>query len=161
MTPSDISSRSLGEKYALCRAASSTTHRSSLDSSPRSTARSPGLATYKIIGDDCEVVTIDAFVRRQGVGSALIRAITEVARQHGCKRLWLITTNDNADALRFYLRIGMRLVAVHLDALDRSRELKPSIPLVGRDGVPIRDEWELEIQLGSDALPSGGNRDRR
>jgi ribosomal protein S18 acetylase RimI-like enzyme len=106
-----------------------------------------GLVTYDVTGGDCEVVTIDAVDRRRGVGSALLQATAAVARAAGCRRLWLITTNDNIDALRFYLRNGLRLVAVHVDALDRSRALKPSIPLIGKDGVPLRDEWELELLL--------------
>lgn len=107
-----------------------------------------GLLTYDIAGDACEVVTIDAAVRRRGVGSALLQAVVPIARAAGCRRVWLITTNDNVDALRFYLRNGMRLVAVHLDALTRSRELKPSIPHTAGDGTPMCDEWELELSLG-------------
>jgi GNAT superfamily N-acetyltransferase len=106
-----------------------------------------GLLTYDIAGDSCEVVTIDAVETRRGVGSALLRAAGKAARSAGCRRLWLITTNDNVAALRFYLRNGMRLVAVHLDALERSRELKPSIPTHADDGTPLRDEWELELSL--------------
>ena len=106
-----------------------------------------GLLTYDVTGADCEVVTIDAVVRRRGVGSSLLHAATDVARTAGCRRLWLITTNDNVDALRCYLSNGMRLAAVHVDALERSRELKPSIPLTTSGGTPIRDEWELELLL--------------
>ena len=104
-----------------------------------------GLLTYDVRDEDCEVVTIDAVVRRRGVGTALLRALMDVAQSMDCRRVWLITTNDNIDALRFYLRNGLRLVAVHLDALDRSRELKPSIPFTGQNGTPLRDEWELEL----------------
>jgi Acetyltransferase (GNAT) family len=68
-------------------------------------------------------------------------------REAGCRRVWLITTNDNLRALRFYQRRGFRLVAVHPDALARSRELKPSIPEIGLDGIPLRDELELELLL--------------
>jgi hypothetical protein len=39
------------------------------------------------------------------------------------------------------------LVAVHRNALDISRELKPEIPQLGIDGVPLRDEIELEMML--------------
>jgi hypothetical protein len=31
-----------------------------------------------------------------------------------------------------------------------SRQVKPSIPLVDGDGVPIRDELEFELRLGQD-----------
>ena len=106
-----------------------------------------GLATYRIEGSDCEVVTIDAFPQGSGAGTALIDAVARAAREAGCGRLWLITTNDNLRALRFYQRRGFRLAALHRDALDRSRELKPSIPEIGLDGIPLRDELELELRL--------------
>ena len=106
-----------------------------------------GLLTYRVDGDDCEVVTIDAFPQGSGAGTALIEAAAGAARTAGCRRLWLITTNDNLRALRFYQRRGFRLAALHRGALDRSRELKPSIPEVGLDGIPLRDELELELDL--------------
>ncbi|HEX7715028.1 MAG TPA: GNAT family N-acetyltransferase, partial [Bacillota bacterium] len=64
-----------------------------------------------------------------------------------CQRLWLITTNDNLAAIRFYQLRGFVLVALHRDAIAQSRKLKPEIPLRGIDGIPIRDEIELEVVL--------------
>ena len=106
-----------------------------------------GLLTYRVDGADCEVVTIDAFPEGAGAGTALLDAAARAARDAGCGRVWLITTNDNLRALRFYQRRGFRLVAVHPDALERSRELKSSIPEIGLDGIPLRDELELELTL--------------
>ena len=106
-----------------------------------------GLLTYTIDGDSCEIVTIDAMVERRGVGSLLIAAVEDAARDAGCTRLWLITTNDNEGALGFYRTNGFELVAVHEGAVARSRELKPSIPLVNEAGVPIQDEIEMERRL--------------
>jgi ribosomal protein S18 acetylase RimI-like enzyme len=99
-----------------------------------------GLLTYRVEDDDCEVVTIDAFETRRGVGTALIEAVARL----GHRRLWLITTNDNTGAQRFYERLGFRLVAVHAGAIARSRSLKPEIPLRAEDGTPIVDELEYE-----------------
>lgn len=106
-----------------------------------------GLVTYRIEGDACEIVSLDSLLEGRGVGSALVAAVNEVATKHGCKRLWLITTNDNTAALRFYQKLGYRLVAVHRNAIEKSRELKSEIPIVGMDGIPIRDEIELELRL--------------
>jgi ribosomal protein S18 acetylase RimI-like enzyme len=106
-----------------------------------------GLLTYRVDGEHCEVVTIDAFPTGGGAGTALLQATAAAAREAGARRLWLITTNDNLRALRFYQRRGFHLVAVHRDALDRSRALKPSIPEIGLDGIPLRDELELELRL--------------
>jgi N-acetylglutamate synthase-like GNAT family acetyltransferase len=106
-----------------------------------------GLVTYNIVDECCEIVTIDSIRPFSGVGTVLIEAIKNIALKSGCKRLWLITTNDNMNALRFYQKRGFELVAIHRNALDISRKLKPEIPLTGNDGIPLRDEIELEMIL--------------
>jgi ribosomal protein S18 acetylase RimI-like enzyme len=106
-----------------------------------------GLVIYTIWSKQCEIISLDSLVEGIGVGSALIFAVKEAAAAAGCERLWLITTNDNTPALRFYQKRGFRLVALHRHAVDRARRLKPSIPLVGVDGIEIHDEVELEIRL--------------
>jgi N-acetylglutamate synthase-like GNAT family acetyltransferase len=106
-----------------------------------------GLLTYEIIGDQCEVVTLDAFTKFSGVGTALMQHAIDSARAAGCRRVWLITTNDNLDAIRFYQRRGFSIAAVHINAIEHSRLLKPSIPLIGNHGIPIRDEIEFELSL--------------
>jgi GNAT superfamily N-acetyltransferase len=106
-----------------------------------------GLITYSIDGTSCEIITLDAIVERQGIGTALIDAAKEAAFQAGCLRLWLITTNDNTKAVRFYLHRGFRIFAVYENAVEVSRKLKPEIPLIGIDGIPIKDEIEMEMIL--------------
>lgn len=104
-----------------------------------------GLLLYRIDEAACEVMSLDSVVEGIGAGTALLAAIQATARAAGCTRLWLITTNDNTHALRFYQRRGWRLAALHRDALVQSRRLKPEIPLTGLDGIPLRDEIELEF----------------
>jgi ribosomal protein S18 acetylase RimI-like enzyme len=70
------------------------------------------------------------------------------ARTEG-QRLWLVTTNDNLDALRFYQRRGFRITEVRPGASDEARRaLKPSMSEVGNFGIPIRDEIVLERVRG-------------
>jgi N-acetylglutamate synthase-like GNAT family acetyltransferase len=110
--------------------------------------RVAGVLTYVLDGDACEVLTLHAAERFRGVGTALLAEVERVATEAGCRRLWLITTNDNVDALRFYQRRGFHLAAVHPGAVDRSRAtLKPEIPAVGEHGIPLRDELELWKEL--------------
>ncbi len=108
-----------------------------------------GMLTY-VPGHDwrqCEILTLHAGEQWHGTGTALIETAGQLARRQGCSRLWVITTNDNVDALRFYQRRGFCLVRVHRGAVDRSRaSLKPEIPTVGAYGIPLRDEIELEKQ---------------
>ncbi len=106
-----------------------------------------GLITYNIDMKECEITTMNSLIEGKGIGSALVDAVKGVAITAKCKRLWLITTNDNTHALHFYQKYGFLLVAVHRNAIEKSRLLKPEIPLTGNDGIPIRDEIELEMKL--------------
>ena len=106
-----------------------------------------GLITYHITDAGCEIVTLNSTRPAIGMGTSLLEAVNAVARQADCRRVWVVTTNDNLNALRFYQKRGFELVAFHRNALERSRQLKPVIPLVGYDGIPMRDEIELEMIL--------------
>jgi ribosomal protein S18 acetylase RimI-like enzyme len=108
-----------------------------------------GLLTWRHdeAAGEVEVVGIEAWIRERGVGAALLRALRAEARRRGATRLWLITNNDNLDAMRFYQRRGWQLAAVHVGGADRSRAIKPSIPLVGDHGIPVHHEVELELRL--------------
>jgi ribosomal protein S18 acetylase RimI-like enzyme len=106
------------------------------------------VATYRIEGGDCEIVTLHSEIESAGAGSALIEAVRAVASAAGCRRLWLVTTNDNTHALRFYQRRGFNIAAARVGAIDEvSRRLKPEIPLTGNDAIPLRDEIEMETML--------------
>lgn len=110
--------------------------------------RPVGLVTYHTEGRDCEIVTMQSNREGIGIGSALIEAVKDAATNARCSRLWLVTTNDNIDGLRFYQKRGFHLVAVHRKAVDSARDMKPEIPIIGAHGIRIRDEIELEIRLG-------------
>lgn len=106
-----------------------------------------GLLTFHIEGDQLEVVTLNSLQKRQGIGAALLRAAQETARAAGCRRLWLITTNDNLPAIAFYQHQGLVMVAVHRGAIAAARQLKPQIPERGIGGVPIEDEIEFALPM--------------
>jgi len=74
-----------------------------------------------------------------------------VATQEG-ERVGLLTYSVDGkeceivtiDSLAGGKRIGSALLEA---ARSQSRRLKPGIPLIGKDGIPLRDEIELEILL--------------
>ncbi|MDT4964341.1 MAG: hypothetical protein QOF87_3988 [Pseudonocardiales bacterium] len=107
-----------------------------------------GLATHRPHPGDSswEVVSLHAVVAGIGAGTALLDEVARLARAAGARRIWLVTTNDNVAALRFYQRHGMDLVALHRDAVTEGRKLKPSIPHE-IDGIRMRHELELEWLL--------------
>jgi ribosomal protein S18 acetylase RimI-like enzyme len=108
-----------------------------------------GLLTFFIEAGECEVTSLDSLREGQGIGSTLIDELIKEARVKNCKRLFLITTNDNLNALGFYQKRGFRIVAVYPGAVNGSRKIKPGIPLVGMNGIPLRDEIELEILMNA------------
>ncbi|MDH3890334.1 MAG: GNAT family N-acetyltransferase [candidate division Zixibacteria bacterium] len=111
------------------------------------TGKRVGLVTYEVTGDQCEVVTLDAFDKFRGVGTALLDTVRAEMPKRGVERMWLITTNDNLDAIRFYQRRGWTIATVHVNALAESRRMKPSISEIGMHGIPLRDEIEFELLL--------------
>jgi ribosomal protein S18 acetylase RimI-like enzyme len=114
-----------------------------------------GLVTYRLENDECELAFIASLERHAGVGTALLDAVVEAVA--GCERIWLVTTNDNLEALRFYQRRGFVLSALRVGAVDEAREqLKPQISTVGEFGIRLRDELELELR--PEARPGQGRR---
>lgn len=106
-----------------------------------------GLLTFAEREDGIEVVTIQAVRSGRGIGRGLMDAVRAHAVVQRAPRLWLITTNDNVQALAFYLGWGMDVRRVIRDGVQASRRAKPSIPAFGADGTPVRDEIELELVL--------------
>ena len=107
-----------------------------------------GVLTYVLDPPACEILTLHSTVRWRGTGTALIDAVRRLAVGAGCRRLWLVTTNDNVDALRFYQRRGFHLRALRPGAVAAARRsLKPEIPDVGDHQIPLRDEIELAMAL--------------
>jgi GNAT superfamily N-acetyltransferase len=106
-----------------------------------------GIVTYNIYESDCEIVSLDNLSERCGVGSSLIEKVTSIAQQNHCRKIWLITTNDNVHAIRFYQIRGFDLVALHRFAVNEARRIKPQIPFIGIDDIPILHEIEFEKVL--------------
>jgi len=118
-------------------------------------AREPaGLLLYHMRAGECEVVVLLALQERKHIGTTLLAEAERMARAAGCRRLWLVTTNDNLPAIAFYSKRGWRQIAIHRGAVAEARKLKPEIPEFGAHGVPMEDEIEFELVMDSPA-PEG------
>ena len=108
-----------------------------------------GLVTYTFLDTDCEIVSIDTLRVREneGIGTALIEKVVEEAKANQCRRVHLSATNDNLRGLGFYQKRGFQLCALRVNAMEEARNLKPGIPLIGENGIPLRDEIDLEMML--------------
>jgi GNAT superfamily N-acetyltransferase len=106
-----------------------------------------GLVSWWIDGERGEIASVHAEPPGSGTGTRIMDVAEEELRRRGVKTVIVATTNDNVRALNFYQKRGYRLVRLQLEAMDRVRAAKPSVPLTGRDSVPLRDMWELEKML--------------
>lgn len=108
-----------------------------------------GLITYELLGNECEITSLNSLAEEKGIGTALINAVKDAALQAGCKRLLVITTNDNTHAFRFYQRYGFTIATIYPNSMEEARKIKPEIPPTGNNGIPLRDEIEFEIHLNN------------
>lgn len=106
-----------------------------------------GLITFVVRGDECEITSLNSLQEGRGIGAVLIEEVVRESKRRNCRRLFLITTNDNLNALGFYQKRGFELTVLRRGAIDETRKLKPSIPLIGENNIPLRDELELEMKL--------------
>lgn len=106
-----------------------------------------GLITYLINEENSvmEITSLDSLKENQGIGTILINRVIEEAKKIRCKKIVLITTNDNINALRFYQKRGFDMVHLFHNALEVSRKLKPEIPVIGQNSIPLMHEIEFEM----------------
>ncbi|MET1249650.1 GNAT family N-acetyltransferase [Sporolactobacillus sp. STCC-11] len=102
-----------------------------------------GLLTYRVMENAIEIISLDSIKISCGVGSSLIQAMLQVAKERKTSRLYLTTTNDNTHALHFYQKRGFTISALRIGAVTEARRLKPAIPIYNEDGIPIEHEIEL------------------
>ena len=116
-----------------------------------------GAALYRIKDGECEIVVLYSVIENIGAGAGLIQAVRVKAAESRCKRLWLITTNDNTPAIRYYQKRGFSFAALHRNAFLTTLKLKNEFggygqagngTIYGINGIPILHEIEFEIILG-------------
>ena len=108
-----------------------------------------GAIVYQIHNNECEIVVLYSLTENKGVGTELINAVIEAAREQNCSRVWLVTTNDNTPAMRFYQKRGFTMKAVHVNAFKITQQIKGmgSGVILGIDDIPILHEVEFEMVL--------------
>lgn len=106
-----------------------------------------GLITYIVYDDILEITSLDSVYENRGIGSKLVENVIHEAKERGFQKIVLITTNDNINAIKFYQKRGFDMVRLFHNALDISRKLKPEIPLIGDNSIPLRHEIEFELLI--------------
>ena len=105
-----------------------------------------GLGLY-YIKNDCEIVLLETLIQNKGIGTQIIEEIKNIAKKENCKRIWLVTTNSNINAIKFYQKRGFNISNIYINAMEDARRIKPEIPIIAENGIEIRDEIEFEIKV--------------
>ena len=106
-----------------------------------------GLITYIVYDNTLEITSLDSLQENQGIGSELVETVIHEAKERNLQKIVLITTNDNINAIRFYQKRGFDMAHLFRNAMDISRKLKPEIPLIGENSIPLRHEIEFELSI--------------
>lgn len=106
-----------------------------------------GFLFYEIRNQDCEIIVFEVFDKFKGTGTILLDKLKDIARHKKCSRIYLMTTNDNLDALRFYQKRNFHICGIHIDSVRISRKIKPTIGMTGDYEIPVRDEIDLEFLI--------------
>lgn len=106
-----------------------------------------GLVTYMIRNAICEITSLDSLEENRGTGTTLVQEVIRIAKEQKCGKIEVITTNDNIHALRFYQKRGFDMAGFYYNSLEVSRRLKPEIPLIGENGIPLKHEILFEMLL--------------
>jgi N-acetylglutamate synthase-like GNAT family acetyltransferase len=106
-----------------------------------------GFVTYTITGPEMEITGMVSLKEKSGIGSALVKEVIELAKKQKIKKVCLVTTNDNLNGIGFWQKRGFKLVKVYPCSMEYVRKIKPAVPLIGENGIPLRDELELEMIL--------------
>lgn len=102
-----------------------------------------GFLTYTVESDHIEIISLDSFDEKKGIGTELLRVLENHTKTLRLSIVQLITTNENIHALRFYQKRGYRIINIVRDGVIEARKRKPSIPLIGQNGIPVFDELVL------------------
>jgi GNAT superfamily N-acetyltransferase len=84
-----------------------------------------------------------------GVGRMLLQRAIAACRQEGWSELVVATAAADVGVLRFYQRLGFRLLRVERDAFTP----EAGYPDIEIDGIPLRDRVWLSRSLGDAAMP--------
>lgn len=106
-----------------------------------------GYLIYERQGDKYEIIVFEALQKFKGIGTLLLNAFKQFVKKNNSSKIVVMTTNDDLDALRFYQRRGFVICGIDINAMEKSRKIKPSIPMTGDYNMPLRDEIYLEMKI--------------
>lgn len=111
-----------------------------------------GVLTYDIDGKTCNIISLNSLDKNIGIGTALIEKMETMAKKFNCKKISIVATNDNTNAMRFFQKRGYCMYCVHKNTVERTRRIKPNLPKTGFDNIPVYCELEFIKKLEKETL---------
>ena len=87
-----------------------------------------GIITYIIYSNIIEIISLNSFKEKNGVGTFLIQRLKEKSIRENICKIKVITTNDNINAIKFYQKRDFVISNIYVDSMKKAREIKPNIP---------------------------------
>jgi GNAT superfamily N-acetyltransferase len=108
-----------------------------------------------VAGDSAGAAEVKSIAVREdhqgtGVGRMLLERAMAVCRDEGRSVLVVATAAADVGVLRFYQRLGFRLLRVERDAFTP----EAGYPEIEIDGIPLRDRVWLSLSLADAAMPA-------
>lgn len=82
--------------------------------------------------------------QREGIGRALVESAVDLCRAEGVRLVLVSTAAADTGALRFYQRLGFRMLRVERDAFTPATGYPDPIVI---DGIPLRDRVWLSREI--------------
>lgn len=82
--------------------------------------------------------------RHSGIGRALVERALAESRAAGARRMLVSTAAADVGNLRFYQRLGFRMLRIERDAFTAAQGYPPGLAL---GGIPLRDQVWLDQPL--------------
>lgn len=91
-------------------------------------------------------IAVESSWQRRGLGARLVGAALSRARDEGAQRVRLATATADIGNLRFYQRLGFRMVRIESDAFTQATGYPPGTTI---EGIPLCDRvWFEQVLSG-------------
>ena len=101
----------------------------------------------QLTGDELKSMAVAGDRQQRGIGRALVGRAVGIWRDEGIRTVRVATAIASVDNLRFYQRLGFRMLEIERDAFIEADGYATGIVV---DGIPLRDRVWLTLDLPRD-----------
>ena len=98
----------------------------------------------QLTGDELKSMAVAEDRQQHGIGRALVEHAVRIWRHEGFRTVRVATATASIDNLRFYQRLGFRMLEIERDAFTEAEGYATGMVI---DGIPLRDRVWLTLDL--------------